>query len=270
MAITPRSHKRSAPDNDEIDMVDADVVNVDFDFFDFVDDDFLSIKNLLRQLTSLDGTKFNLSELTQNVLDSKTGSAIKADDEEYNDVLAMLALVEYDVSKPTLKQLGDYWVERSEDSPEVQKALRRAFKGNSVILLSERVLNMPLEVVHPLYKILADELETNGRTYDYIIIPSRLYSEKEPISSSKTRHLSKKGAGTRQEDLLPFHPEDTVIGDKAIAKATFKYITPIEETDSRRAFQEYGIYPFGAVNVLPFSKLPELAEALENLPITAE
>lgn len=266
MAPSSKSHKRSAPDNDEIDMEDVDVVNVDFDFFDFVDDDFLSIKNLLRQLISLDSTKFNLSDLTQIVLDSKSGSAIKADDEEYNDVLAMLALVKYDPTKPVLKELGDYWIERSAENIDVQKSLRKAFKGNSAILLSERMLNMPLEIVYPLYKLLYDELAQSQHTYDYIVIPSRLYSEKEPKAHAREHRAAKKGTGTRQEELLPFHPEDNIIGDIASAKGSFTFITPIEETDSRRAFQDYGIYPYGSITVLPFSKLSKLTEALEKLP----
>lgn len=250
-----------------------DIVNVDFDFFDIVDDDFLSIKSLLRQLLGLDSVHFNLSAISQLIVDSKLGTTIKADDEEYNDALAVLSVSDFSVTEGETARLYEYYIERANaamsnntpGSAELLRALRKIQANNSSakvgMLISERFLNMPFEVVPPLYQLLVQEYAARGLQYDYILLPSRVYSE-------RPSNLDNNGASsttTIDEEFFPFHPEDPFIGELAVAHARFPFQTPIDETDSRRAFQDNGIYPYGQLILIDAKRLPEIAQAIANI-----
>lgn len=248
-----------------------DIVNVDFDFFDIVDNDFLSIKSLLRQLFGLDSVHFNLSALSQLIVDSKLGTTIKADDEEYNDALALSSITDFSLTEGETAKLYEYYTQRANaamsnnvaGAAELLRALRKIQASNSKVgmLISERFLNMPFEVVPPLYQLLVQEYAARGLQYDYILLPTREYSER----ASSLDNNGTSSTSVVDEELFPFHPEDPVIGELSIAHARFPFHTPIEETDSRRAFQDNGIYPYGHLILIDAKKLPEIAHAITNI-----
>lgn len=253
-----------------------DVVDVDFDIFDLKEDDFLSVKSLLRQLLGVDSTFFNLSSLAQSTVDSKVGSAVKADDEEYNDVLAMLSVVDCSLEEGSeTRKLVEYWIERTSESqsPKLNKLLRqilhRKIGNNSVgIIFSDRFLNMPFDVVAPMYSMMAQECIARGVSYEYILIPSRIYTEiVSTLDNSVPQPSAKKSAGkqTQNSEIFRFHAEDEVIDKVSVGNGAFDYKTPIDETDSRRAFQENGILPHGTVAVIKGSDLARLAAEIENM-----
>lgn len=256
--------RKDADPEPEID--DTDIVNVDFDFFDIVEDDFLSIKSLFRQLLGLDNVQFNLSELTQLVIDAKVGTTIKADDEEYNDALAVLAVADFDLKKGETAKLLDYWLEAI-DSPETLRALHKikASNGKVGLLVSERFLNMPYEVVPPLYTVLSQEIIARNLEYEYLIVPSRVYILKESKLDGETPKSAKRGAGAAKTEHHLFHEEDRVLNNEAVASSHFPFKTPVEETDSRRAFQDHGIHPLGHLAILDAAKLPKVAEAVGDI-----
>lgn len=256
-----RKDTHSEPEAEE-----TDIVNVDFDFFDIVGDDFLSIKSLIRQLLGLDNVLFNLSALTQLVMDAKVGTTIKADDEEYNDVLAVLAVAEFDPNKGETAKLLDYWLEVV-DTPETLRALHKLKAANKKagLMISERFLNMPYEVVPPLYTVLSQEIAARKLEYDFLIVPSRVYVQKESKLDGETPKNAKRGAGAAKTEIHLFHEEDRVLNRTSLASSHFEFKTPVEETDSRRAFHNYGIYSLGNLAILDAAKLPEVAEAVGNI-----
>lgn len=256
----------------DVEDLEEDVVNVDFDFFDLKEDDFLSVKSLLRQLLDVDSTFFNLSALAQLTVDSKVGTAVKADDEEYNDVLAMLAVADLGLDPGSeTRKLADYWIERTAETGDagLNRLLRQLVhkKSNIGVVLSDRFLNMPFDVVAPLYTILAQECAARGVSYDYLIIPSRVYTETISTLSGPVQP-SKKGA--RTSEYFMFHPEDTALAPLAQAHGHFDFKTPIDETDSRRAFQENGIMPHGSLLVLRGADLAQLAPRIEQMVSQAQ
>jgi len=252
---------------EDVEVDDTDVVNVDFDFFDIVEDDFLSLKSLIRQLLSIDNVHFNLSDLTQRLMEAKVGTTIKSDDKEYNDVLAVLGIIDFDPKQGETAKLLQYWIERCADTPEMVRTLHKinATPGAKIgMIVSERFLNMPYDVMPPLYTVLTEEYANKNLDYDYLLLPSRVYAERESEVDGKVPK-AKRGAGTAVEEVFPFHPEDFVIGDEMLATTKFAFKTPLDETDSRRAFQVHGIYPYGQISVMEAKKLPQVTAKVAQL-----
>ena len=71
----------------------GEIINVDFDFFDPKESDFHSIKTLLRQLFSSDSEFFELSELTELIVNQPSvGTTVKVDGSE-SDPFAFLTVL---------------------------------------------------------------------------------------------------------------------------------------------------------------------------------
>lgn len=66
-------------------------MNVDLDFFNFIDTDYLAIKNLLVQLFSHDAKDLDLAGLADHLVEQEVevGTGIKSDGEE-SDPLAII------------------------------------------------------------------------------------------------------------------------------------------------------------------------------------
>jgi hypothetical protein len=56
-----------------------EVVDVDFDFYDLVEDDFHALSNLLKQLLSHDAKDFDVSGIADCLIHQKLGSTVKCD-----------------------------------------------------------------------------------------------------------------------------------------------------------------------------------------------
>jgi len=79
--------------SDESDSQDNNIVDVDFEFFDPAEIDFHGVKNLLRQLLDVDATLFDISALTNLVIEQKLlGSTVKVEGKE-DDPYAFLTVL---------------------------------------------------------------------------------------------------------------------------------------------------------------------------------
>lgn len=67
--------------DEEEDQEMSELVDVDFDFFDLQEDDFHAISNLIKQLLSHDAKDFDVSGLSDFVIQQKLGSTVKCDGE---------------------------------------------------------------------------------------------------------------------------------------------------------------------------------------------
>ncbi|ANB12633.1 Bcp1p [Sugiyamaella lignohabitans] len=157
--------KNDQEDEDEDDDEEEEIVNVDFDYFDIKEIDFHATKNLLRQLLDADAVEFDLSALADLIItQSSLGSTIKTDgvDSDPFAILTVLNLNQHK-DKPVIKALADYFIQKTANSAEFNRKLRQLFSTSSTssvgLIIQERLINMPTEVVPPMYKMLADELE---------------------------------------------------------------------------------------------------------------
>lgn len=60
-----------------------------------------------------------------------------------------------------------------------------------------------------------------------------------------------------------FHPEDEFIHPHALFHKSYQYTNEAQNADSRRAFQESGIYTQGHLILIESTKLPDIVAELE-------
>lgn len=242
-----------------------EVVNVDFDYFDLNPTiDFHATKTFLRQLFGDDATLFDVSGLADLILSGNSvGSTIKTDGEN-SDPFALLSVINLseNSTKPSVKAVVDYVLDKSKDQREFNTVLTKLLapgkttKDNSKQLkvgwiVSERMINMPVEVVPPMYKMLLEEMEKAENAhdqyeFDYFLVISKIYKlvdsnidEEDDGQKSK----KKKAGSSKTEEFDYFHYEDLVLEDNAKYRGNYPYTNQQQETDSRRVFTEYGIDP---------------------------
>ncbi|KAG5355832.1 Protein BCP1 [Yarrowia sp. B02] len=249
-----------------------ETIDVDFEYFDFNKDiDYHAIGNLLRQLLDSDSTSFNLSELSDMILEQEScGTTIKTDGKE-SDPFAILTVLNMsahkDNKKGVIAALIDYFVARTQDLPELHKQIRKLLGPSSTsqvgLIISERLINMPVQVVPPMYKMLLDE--TKDQDFDYFLVLSKTFTEAETSVDEEDERPSKKnkkGPGYKPETYY-FHPEDEVIQEKSTQHGSYAFAKASQEADSKRAFQEYGIFPKGHLMLFKAKDLEAIVFKME-------
>ena len=234
---------------------EEETVNVDFDFFDLNPEvDFHATKNLLRQLFGDDAVEFDLSSLADLILNDNTvGTCIKTDGKE-SDPFALLSVINLskNLENPTVKKLVAYVLDKTNSQPKFNVLLRKLLgdkKNKVALIVSERLINMPVEVVPPMYKMLHEEMDSaedahEKYEFDYFLVVSKVYemvAAKEQ-EDAKTNKKKKAGADTTKE-MDYFHYEDLVLEANCIHHGYYPYTHVSQETDSRRVFTEYGLDP---------------------------
>ncbi|KAF4996745.1 hypothetical protein FGRMN_4308 [Fusarium graminum] len=258
-------------DEDSSDDEDFDMVNVDFEWFNFDPEvDFHGTKTLLRQLFDVDANLFNMSALSDLVLSQPTiGSTIKVDGKA-NDAYALLTVLNTAVhqDKEPMKDIIKYLAEKAQTNSSLAPVADVLNSGKHVgLIFSERLINMPSELAPPLYSMLIDEVEAaveDKEPYDFshYLILSKTYQELESkldVESQK-RKKAKEEAG-----MYYFHMEDEVLHKHAVAHGNFSYTKEDETTaDSKRAFQELGVKAHGHMILIEANKFPRAVKAVNE------
>ncbi|KAJ3410966.1 Mss4p nuclear export [Chytridiales sp. JEL 0842] len=177
---------------------DDEKVEVDFDFFDPSEIDFHGIKMLLRQLFMNDSEMFDLSAITDSIIVSKNyGSVVKSDDSS-SDPLALMTVVP--LTSDPFKPLAEYILQKSSKHTAHERFEKAMKNGKDVVfLINERLINMPAEIVPPMFKMLVEELE-------YAISKKMLHPFKYFIMMSKTyREIRGLPEASDDEDNVTIH-----------------------------------------------------------------
>lgn len=238
-----------------------EMVNVDFDFFNLNPQvDFHATKNFLRQLFQDDSVFFPLSELTDLILEEgHIGTTIKTDGVE-SDPFSILSVlnISNNLKLKGIQDLTKYYIDKTKKNTQFNVILRQLFSPSSKhkigMIFSERLVNMPVETVPPMYRILLEEMEKSEQSedynFDYFLIPSRVVKmvasvvdkEMEDESESGSRKKSKKGTDLPGEyDYV--HYEDEQLEKNALHYGYFDFTHNNVEADARRVFNDYGIEP---------------------------
>ncbi|RYP68895.1 hypothetical protein DL770_008353 [Monosporascus sp. CRB-9-2] len=260
-----------AVDSDSSDDEDFDIVNVDFEWFNFDPEiDFHGTKSLLRQLLDVDATLFDISGLADLILSQSTiGSTVKVDGKE-NDAYALLTalnLQEHREKKPIV-ELTQYINEKAKTNESLATVPDLLASGKHVgLVLSERLINMPSEISPPMYSMLIDEIEAavedkEPYEFSHYLILSKTYHEIESTLGVEERKRKK---GKQEESVFYFHPEDEVLHKHAVAYGSYPF-TKIDEAvaDSKRAFQEMGVMPQGHMILIEASKFADAVKAVSE------
>jgi len=258
-------------DDGDDDGEDFDMVNVDFEWFNFDPEvDFHGTKTLLRQLLDVDANMFNMSALSDLVLSQPTiGSTVKVDGKA-TDAYALctvLNVAEHRTKEP-MGDLAKYLSEKAKTN-EALRAVPALLEGNNQVglIFSERLINVPSEIAPPLYSMMIDEVEAaveDKEPYEFThyLIVSKVYQEVESTLDVEERK-KKKAKGDASK--FYFHPEDEIFEKHAEAYGSYSYSKENEASaDSKRAFQEMGIKTLGHMMLIEASKFGPAVKAVQE------
>ncbi|PRT56491.1 Protein BCP1 [Wickerhamiella sorbophila] len=248
----------------DYDQEDEQVVNADFDFFDLSSDDFLSIKNLLRSLLESDHLSFDLSQLTDYVIENSTGITVKSEGSE-GDPLGLLAIVDLSDDAEIPKKLKRWLVERTEtSSPAMSRDIRKSTSSQTpdkvALILQERLLNLPFDLLPYFYQLTLEELKQKGHNFTKYIVLSRVYSL-EPTSSDSEPPAKKTKQSPRYEY---FHAEDVELQDIADSHCFFPYENKPVDPESRGTQENEGLFPAGHALLLSADAVGNVAPKLSQ------
>ncbi|KAL1389695.1 p21-C-terminal region-binding protein-domain-containing protein [Phyllosticta capitalensis] len=269
----PAIQKDDDSSDEEMEMLD-----VDFEWFDPNPDvDFHGFKTLLRQLLDIDYQLFNLSELADMILaQPHLGSTVKVDGTE-SDPYAFLTVLnmQQHKDKQVIKDLAQYFVQKAASEPSLSQLPSLLSPDNSSaqvgLVLTERFINMPSEIVPPLYKMLLDEMQwaidaKEPYNFTHYLILSKTYAEVESKLDMEESRPKKKTKNDGSSETFFFHPEDEILHKHALAHANFEYTKQADEgaSDAKRAFQEMGIKPQGHLILIDGKKLADAVQAVQQ------
>jgi protein BCP1 len=257
-----------------------DTVNVEFEWFDpSPETDFHGLKTLLRQLLDIDNQLFDLSALSDLILSQPLlGSTVKVDGKD-TDPYAFLTVLNLSThkDKPVIKQLTQYFARQAskrggELAEQLPKLLSEGSDAQVGLILTERFINMPHEVIPPMYTMLQEEIqwaleEKEPYNFTHYLVISKTYSEIESALPTDEQPRSKKmRGGPAEPEIFYFHPEDEVLHKHALGWSSFDYETPRDEgaSDSKRVFQEMGVKPMGHMILLEAGKFASAVEAVAS------
>ncbi|KAF7437483.1 Mss4p nuclear export [Pleurotus ostreatus] len=275
--------KRKQDDSDS-DSSDVNLIDVDFDFFDPNPAvDYIAIKRLLVQLFQSDAEGLHLNELTDLILSQPTvGTTIKTDGME-SDPYALLTVLNLHIQRdhPSIRALVEYILRKTSQSsdPSFHGALSVLLSPDQTaqhvgLIICERLINMPVQTVPPMYKMLGDEIrwaiEANQPfTFSHLLFVSRTYhlspeeesylaSNPRSPSSKKSKKQKAKSQPVAQRPaggIYPFHPEDDIIMQCASHTLNYSFDNAPRE---KRDAETFGIDNRGRVMLVPVERFEEL------------
>ncbi|KAI9821844.1 MAG: Mss4p nuclear export [Pycnora praestabilis] len=272
--------KRADSDSDDSSSdEDTDMLNVEFEWFDpQPEHDFHGLKTLLRQLFDVDSQLFDLSALTDLILSQPLlGSTVKVDGNE-TDPYAFLTVLNLHAHKDTkvIQDLTTYLSQKSATNPSLSQVatLFSASSSNSQVglILTDRLINIPSEVVPPMYNMLLEEIswaleENEPYTFSHYLILSKTYTEvASKLDEKESRPQKKSKKGQSEQEIFYFHPEDEVLQRHSVGHGMFEYSKQEGEdrSDARRAFQEMGVRSQGHMVLIEASKFEGAVKAVSD------
>ncbi|KAL7424155.1 Mss4p nuclear export [Cryptotrichosporon argae] len=270
--IKSASKRKSAPTEDEDDSgsesgSDVSMINVDFDFYNLNPDvDQIAIKRLLRQSLSHDEDEVDVHPLAELVLAEAArlgaGSSIKTDGEE-SDPWGLVAAVDvgHCASSPALAAFTSYLLSRLPPSSPLRAAL--APGAPTALVFSLRMLNLPLPLIPPLYRMLLDE--TKARGFEQYVLWGRGYKlqgdeegmglemDAQPGRANKKR--TQAPVAPPAAGHFPYHAEEAYVDARATAVETYAFKrAPARDADT------FGVEQYGRAVLVSRAAL-ELAVA---------
>ncbi|MCJ1316225.1 Mss4p nuclear export [Xylographa vitiligo] len=256
---------------------DTDMLDVDFEWFDPQPEvDFHGLKTLLRQLLDVDSQFVDTSALADLILAQPLlGSTVKVDGNE-TDPYAFLSVInlQENKEKPAVKALVDYIVRQASTNPAlslVADLLKTPNNATVGLILTERLVNIPSEVVPPMYRMLLEEImwaieEKEPYNFSHYLIISKTYQEISSMLDTGDDRPQKKKKKEDSKQVFYFHPEDEVLHRHAVAYGDYTYIREEADgqADAKRAFQELGVKPQGHLILLDASEGETMVKALED------
>ncbi|VTJ72993.1 Hypothetical predicted protein, partial [Marmota monax] len=253
-------------------------VNIEFEAYSILDNDYDGIKKLLQQLFLK--APVNTAELTDLLIQQNhIGSVIKQtnvsedsddDDADEDEIFGFISLLNLTERKGTqcaeqIKELVLSFCEKNCEKSVVEQLDKLLNDTTKTVgfLLSERFINVPLQIALPMHQQLQKELveshKTNkpcGKCSFYLLI------SKTFVEAGKSN--SKKKWSNQKDELMFVNAEEEFFYEKAVLK--FNYSVQ-EESDTclggRWSFDDIPMKPLRTVMLIPDSKMSEIMDKLK-------
>lgn len=217
------------------------------------------------------------------------GTTIKTDGLE-SDPYAVLTVLNMHVhhQHPSIKAVANYCLEKSAIDPAFHATLQALFSQNQHhvgFVFSERLVNMPVQVVPPMYKMLSNEVkwaidDNEPYVFSHFLFVSRtyhltpdeesaLYNSAPPAKSSSSKKSKRSKAPLAQQPtvelpqdgIYPFHPEDECIKQFAIHSADYAFTTATEPREK----DSFGLDTRGRMMLVPADRFPQLVDKISEI-----
>ena len=161
---------------------------------------------------------------------------------------------------------------RSTALAQIDSLLTATSEAQVGLILTERLINIPSEVVPPMYKMLVEEIswaidEDEPYNFTHYLIFSKLYREVPSTVDDENAPKSKKQKKSATKDFsrpFYFHPEDEVLQKHSTVFGDFEYQKESGESDSKRTFRELGIKPGGHLILIEAAKFKAAVEGIHE------
>jgi len=302
LANVKRKHKEKDDDEDMEDSgSDVSMVNVDFDFYNpnpEVDD--IALKRLLNQLFTSDAQLFDVHALATLILSTAreygVGSCVKVDGQE-SDPYAYLSVVDLasKASDPALATLLQYLIGTFPSTPtaspfrDILSTAAAPSSSTSVgaksarvgLVISERLVNLPVQLIPPMYDMLAAELdaavkEGNDKLdFTHFLLLSRVYKMQgsdddvnvgfgEADAASKKSKKARRDAAASQgvvptSGTFHYHPEEEFLEKVAAHVHTYPF-----KTSQTRDSESFGVEQRGRIILIERQRLKEGIKLMQD------
>ncbi|KAJ1739817.1 Mss4p nuclear export [Coemansia sp. RSA 989] len=243
-----------------------EIVDVDFDFFDFQPADFHSLKPMLAASFGDDSDMFNLSELADMILyQNAIGSTVKVDGE--SDPYAFMSVLgmKQHKDREAIRQVREYLLKKAGRQRDQLGKLLDA--SNVGLLFNERVVNMPPQIVVPMLRMLMEETQRavdahEPFDFEYFVLLCPMYREVAADDSDTEEPPGKPG-----QEGLDAHGrvEDEFIEEFAHLKFDFKFSKLKRVADARNTFADTGLLPSRRCLVIHRSQISPIIARLESV-----
>jgi len=274
----PKRKDQHGDDSESNDEGERELINIDFDFFDVEEIDFLALKRLLAQLFQADTELLAVHELAELILSqSSVGTTVKTDGKD-SDPYAILTVLNFQVhaEHPSIKALTQYLLDKSKENADLNSHLSQILAPaapHAALIVSERLINMPVQIAPPMYRMLTEEIqravdEKKPYQFSHYVFITRTYmlsaedeaeiaSNPPPKKSKQTKPTLGNASGTG--GVYSFHPEDECIQKFASFTHDFGFTgTQPREKDA------FGLDVRARMMVVPAESFPRLVQTMQE------
>ena len=283
---------------------------MDFDFTALSDIDYQALKRLFQQLFYTHAPQMDLGKLADHVVymsqEHGTGTVVKVDDlEQVHDPYAVTSVVTLGEASPAAEVIQSYLVAQLSRAASAKPLLDLVKSASSTapltFVLSERMINLPCQIVVPMMRMLFAELEEGrnevsppARCPSHAIFFSRAFSadaleEGHDEDNNDDEPTGLAGARKRKAHGDHAHPSDAAaaaLGKEVSNKrgtgashddgygsfhpedefimAVASHAYTFRFPAPRDAADTYEPPFFGRVLAVPYTKVPDLLSKLES------
>ncbi|KAF5450370.1 hypothetical protein F2P56_030728 [Juglans regia] len=243
------------------------VVQADFAFFDPKANDFHGVKTLLQ--TYLDDKQWDLSGFVDLILGQTTvGTVVKIEDDEDEGVFSLVTALNMQRYKDhkCIMELKEFLLKACQEK-DVQDNLISLLGEQAKyvgLMVSQRVVNLPPQLLPPLYDALFDEVSwatedeptkelKNSFSFKFYILVSKIYKNK---NANKKKKLS----SDSDEAIIYTKPEDEIFHRLSLWSFCFPLQTQQPATLELRNYRFMGL-----VMAIEADKISTFRQELKSL-----